>query len=238
MAGFCDIHTHVLPGVDDGAKNWDICLEMIDRAWEGGVRQIIATPHYLPWQKKENKPEQLIWLCKEAEDKARKELGHPIRIYPGQEIYYHADLEEKLRRGEILTLAGSRYILVECALEIPYRELLQAVMRLRAQSYQPILAHVERYNCLRNPEHLQSIREAGAMLQINVQSVNGGLLDKDTRWCKKQLLDGQIHFIASDMHNLSTRPPMSFEKLQWIGRKLDRDYQKEILQDNALRIGL
>lgn len=238
MSGFCDIHTHILPGIDDGARDWDMCLEMIDRAWDGGIRQIIATPHYLPWQKKKTNPLQIVRLCGEVQQRVRAELGYEIKIYPGQEIYYHVDMIEEIRRGEILTMAGTRHILVEFPIDISAQQLKQAVRHICESRYIPILAHIERYECLRINETLEEAAELGALFQINIKSLQGGMLNQTTRWCKHQLQERKIDFLASDMHNLSSRPPTSYEMLDWVGKKLDREYQREILLRNALRMGI
>lgn len=238
MSGFCDIHTHILPGIDDGARDWDMCLEMIDRAWDGGIRRIIATPHYLPWQKKKTNPLQIVRLCVEVQRRVRAELGYEIKIYPGQEIYYHVDMIEEIRRGEILTMAGTRHILVEFPIDISTQQLKQAVRHICESRYIPILAHIERYECLRINETLEEAAELGALFQINIKSLQGGMLNQTTRWCKHQLQERKIDFLASDMHNLSSRPPTSYEMLDWVGKKLDREYQRDILLRNALRMGI
>lgn len=238
MSGFCDIHTHILPGIDDGARDWDMCLEMIDRAWDGGIRRIIATPHYLPWQKKKTNPLQIVRLCVEVQRRVRTELGYEIKIYPGQEIYYHVDMIEEIRRGEILTMAGTRHILVEFPIDISAQQLKQAVRHICESRYIPILAHIERYECLRTNETLEEAAELGALFQINIKSLQGGMLNQTTRWCKHQLQERKIDFLASDMHNLSSRPPTSYKMLDWVGKKLDREYQRDILLRNALRMGI
>lgn len=232
-----DIHSHLLPGIDDGAKDWDICMRMIEKSWNSGVRQIIATPHYLPWET-EQKPGQIAQLCREAEKRAEEELGREVKILPGQEIYFHIDMAEKLDRGEILTLAGSRYVLVEFATDVPFSVLYQGVNRLRMAQYQPVIAHVERYACLRKQGRLQEAAHAGALFQMNLEAFQGGFLDETSRWSRRQLLNRQIDFLASDMHNLTSRPPVSGEMLVWMEKKLDEGYQRELLSSNARKINL
>ncbi|MBS6180954.1 MAG: hypothetical protein KH921_09230 [Erysipelotrichaceae bacterium] len=235
MKELYDIHTHLLPGVDDGAKDWDSCLKMIEKSWNSGVRNIIATPHYLPWEK-ENTSGQIAKLCREAEQKAKTELGREMRIFPGQELYFHIELAEKLERGEILTLAGSRYVLVEFGTDTPFSALYHGINRICRAQYRPILAHVERYGCLRKGDRMEEAALAGALFQMNLEAFQGGFLDETSRWAKRQLLNRRIDFIASDMHNLSGRPPMDREKFVWTEKKLDKEYQKELLHSNAQQI--
>lgn len=235
MTDIVDIHTHILPGIDDGAKDWDTCMKMLAKSWECGVKRIFATPHYIPWEKHIS-PKDIYRLCAEAQQRARKELGIDVTIYPGQEIYYHIDMSSNIKKGEALTLAGSRYALVEFATDIPYRVLYCGIKEMCENHFRPIIAHVERYGCLRKPGRIEELHDIGVMLQMNLEALQGGFLDETSRWAKKRLMNREIHFLASDMHNLKSRPPMSKENLEWIRKKLDREYQEELLCSNSGKI--
>ena len=89
--------------------------------------------------------------------------------------------------------------------------------------YWPILAHVERYQCLRKSGRLEELRQLGAYLQINGNSLAGNLFDQRAEWCRKQLLRERIQFIASDMHNLTTRGAVSEKAEAWMKKRLDRE---------------
>lgn len=232
MKGIIDVHTHILPGIDDGAKNWDVCLDMIERSWDFGVRRIIATPHCLPW-KKQISCEKIRTLCREAEERAKKELGKSIHIYPGSELYYHTDLLDELNRGKVLTLANSRYILVEFGTDVPYRELYQGMSRLMTAQYQPILAHVERYECLRQQERLEELKTTGVLLQMNQEAFQKNFFDETGKWSRYQLLDGKIDFVASDMHNMKNRPPLSKKKMKWLYKKIPKRDLELLLKRKA-----
>lgn len=230
-----DIHAHVLPGVDHGAKDWDMSLKMLAKCARGGTETVIATPHYLPW--KEGVTADLIrQLCKEAKQRLRKEYGISMEIYPGYEIYYCTELVDLLKTGKVLTLAGSRYVLVEFGTEESYQTLCKAARDLRYNRYIPIFAHVERYKCLNHREKLVELKEMGAMLQVNVNSLQGGLFDERTQRAKRWLKAGVIDFLASDMHDLEERSPISNEKLKWVQKKLDLQYQDKLLCRNAQKI--
>ena len=110
----CDIHCHILPGIDDGSRNWDMTLQMVQQSWDAGVRTMIATPHYLPWHER-LKGETVLSLVEEARQKVASELGVEMTILAGEELYYHSGLMEELQQGKALTMAGSRYILLEFA---------------------------------------------------------------------------------------------------------------------------
>lgn len=230
-----DIHTHILPGVDDGAKDWDTCLGMLLKSAECGVQKIIATPHYFPWKKPQS-PETVKEMCIVAQKKLLKKHGIAMDIYCGNEIYYNMDAIQNLREGKILTLAGSKYILVEFEPRTSYQVFCRAVKEFRDAGYIPIIAHVERYECVRPATKMQELRDMGALFQMNVEALQGGLFDSDSRWSKRCLMEEQVDFLASDMHGLRRRTPMAEEELQWVQKKLKPKYQKELLYGNAQRI--
>lgn len=230
-----DIHTHILPKVDDGAKDWDTCMEMLKKSAESGVVKVIATPHFLPWKQKYS-PKEIVALCCEAKKKLFEKYGITIDIYYGNEIYYNVDAIQDLKEGKILTLAGTKYILVEFEPRTSYQVFCRAVKEFRDAGYIPIIAHMERYDCIRQEGRIQELREMGALFQMNVEALQGGMFDADSRWSKKRLLERQVDFLASDMHGMSRRTPISEEELRWIQKRLDLKYQKELLYRNAQKI--
>ena len=230
-----DIHAHVLPGIDDGAKDWDTCLEMLRRSAESGVQAVIATPHYLPWRKNSS-PQEIEALCSETKKKLLEKHGITMDIYCGNEIYYTMDAIQNLRDGRILTLAKSNYVLVEFEPRTSYQLICRAVKEFRDAGYIPIIAHMERYDCLSQKEKLQEIKSMGALLQMNVEAFQGGLFDAESRRARKCLAEEQVDFLASDMHGLHRRSPIAEEELQWVLKKLKPKYQKELLYRNAERI--
>lgn len=230
-----DIHTHILPGIDDGAEDWDTCLEMLRRSAESGVESVIATPHYLPWRKNRS-PKEIEELCLQAEKNLSEKYGIAMDIYCGNEIYYTTDAIPNLKEGKTLPLAHSRYVLVEFGCQISYQIICRAITEFREAGYIPIVAHVERYDCLRKPERLQHIKEIGALIQINVEAFRGGLFNVTRSWAKKRLVQEEVDFLASDMHNLFERTPTVREELQRILKGLKPEYQRELLYGNAQRI--
>ena len=230
-----DIHSHVLPEVDDGARNWDMCLEMLKRSAQCGVKVVIATPHYIPFRPGMS-AEKIQELCQEVQEKLYTKMGIAMDIYAGHEIYYSIGVIDRLKKGEALTLAGSRCILVEFKPNVPYAVISQAVKEFRAEGYVPVLAHVERYLCLQKAGRIEELEEGGALFQMNVEAFQGGMFDGESRWAKKLLLNESIDFLASDMHNLRGRPPMSEGQLTWLQKKLSPEYQEKLLGGNAERL--
>ena len=230
-----DIHTHILPGVDDGAKDWDTCLEMLKRSAENGVEKVIATPHFLPWRQSAT-PKEIMNLCSEVQKKLLRKHGISMDIYCGNEIYYSMDAIQNLREGKMLTLAGSKYVLVEFEPRSSYQVLCRATKEFRDAGYIPIVAHMERYDCLRQTSKVQDLRDMGALFQMNVEALQGRFLGRDSQGSKKCLVQKQVDFLASDMHGLRHRVPLADEQLQWVRKKLNPQYQKALLYRNAEKI--
>ena len=147
----------------------------------------------------------------------------------------------------LLLLTGSRYVLVEFLPGDGYMRLFRAVHSLVQSSYLPVIAHAERYNCLKENGRTMELVRCGAYLQMNAGSLGGGLFDRRAVWCRKELLRGNIHFIATDMHGAVIRPPELGEAVRWMARqnrngqdagwmakRLLRQNQEHILRDTVL----
>lgn len=226
-----DIHNHILPGIDDGSRNWDMTLQMIQQSWDAGVRTMIATPHYLPWRPRLEK-ETVLGLVEEARRKVSSELGIEMKILPGEELYYHSGLLTDLEQGKALTMAGSHYVLVEFDENTPYNEIRLAVEKFRRSPWKPIIAHVERYSALRKEDNLNEVLSMGAKLQSNAEEMQRGLFDKTKRWLSKRYRAQEISCIGSDAHDPVKRPPLSDKSLKWFRDHLDAEYRIALFECN------
>lgn len=229
-----DIHCHILPGLDDGAKDLEESLALVKKAREQGVTTFIATPHYSR-RFPNDCPERIKEKCEELEEAARAQISPELSIYPGQEICWETDVPEKLDRGELLTLAGSSYVLVEFLPSVSRQSLYQSLRTLRLAGYLPILAHGERYGALRK-EGLEELVESGIQIQMNYGSIGASLFDKEERWCRRQLKDGMISFLGTDMHGIHTRPPRIAEAMKWLRTHLDEEELTRICHVHGQRV--
>lgn len=230
-----DIHCHIIPGVDDGASSIQESVQMLKMAYKQGIRYVIATPHYSGYFSKTN-PQQIKALCERLQQKVREQIDPRFRVYSGQEILYTEDSLEQLRKGEVLTLAGSSYVLIEYMCQTPYSFIYKSVRDLTEAQYKPILAHVERYAVLRQGDRIEELLDAGAAMQMNYRRIGGNWYDDTTRWCRKMLKAGNIQFLGTDMHNLKDRKPQTEEAEAWICKHLENTYQKELFFLNAKKI--
>ena len=196
MKGIYDIHCHIVPGVDDGAENLKMSVRMLQKEYDDGVRGIIATPHFrydMFEPSMELVKKQFLRLRKAA-----REIGDEgIEMYLGCELHSSMDMADCLKRGERLTMAGSRYVLAEFRTsdEKSYiRERIQALIR---NGYYPIVAHVERYRSVVKSgiDFIDELRDMGAYIQMNADIRPVQRLDALTAAGARSLgLGGDIRF--------------------------------------------
>jgi protein-tyrosine phosphatase len=203
MTGLVDLHSHVLPRVDDGARDDDEALRMLRIAEEDGIATIAATPHahHFPPGLVPERVERLNQLAADA--------GLTIRVVPGSENRLAADLPARQRDGQLLTLNGSRYLLIELYFDGGWPSYLRRVVdELRALGLWPILAHAERYEAVqRDPTPLYDLIAAGVPIQINAASLVGPAERNAQPTAERLLRHRMAHILASDAHNAAWRPP-------------------------------
>ena len=233
MSYYIDMHDHLLPGVDDGSQSMEETLVLIELEYQEGVRKIIFTPHYM-LHKNSYTYEELEQRFLEV--KERVASIHPdMEFYLGNEILYENGIEADLRAGNLIhTMAGSRYVLVEFNIKLPWQELYNAMKTVTELRLRPIIAHVERYRCLTGHEdRIRELKRLGVYLQMNADSLDGGFFDDEVRWCRKLVRDGYIAFISTDAHDPENRTPDISEALKWVTKKCGEDVRDALFRDNA-----
>ncbi|MBR6172177.1 MAG: protein tyrosine phosphatase [Eubacterium sp.] len=219
-----DIHCHILPGVDDGSKSMDMSLDMLQIAYEEGTRQIVLTPHYM-LGRNQYKANELDTLFEKLKAEA-EERWPDLVLYLGNEILWEEGIMDRLRKGDIHTMNGTRYVLVEYNVQTPFRQIADSIQQLTNARYRPIIAHVERYQSLvKREDRIEEMLRMKALLQMNISSVEGGFLNESKRWCRKLLKDGYITFLGTDAHNVDSRAPYSQEYISWLKRHCGEDAQ-------------
>ena len=231
MEGFIDIHSHILPALDDGAKNMDKTREMLQMAYEEGIREIIATPHFFA-SRKSASANQIRESIARVEE-GMKGWGFSIKFYPGNEIYYRSEVPELLEAGEIVTLADSQYVLVEFDPMTEYSYLRDGILKLDSFGYIPILAHVERYECLfEKKERLQRVKDHGGLIQVNASSFQGGVFDEMGKRARYIMKHELLDFVGTDSHSTGKRSPRMKETVAYLYKKLGETRAEEILLKN------
>lgn len=230
----CDMHCHLLPGIDDGAQDMEETMRALREAYGQGIRAVIMTPHYYP-ERYEADAQTILELCRQVKKQCRQE-ELDIRIYPGQECMYHSELADRLDWGEVLTLAGSRYVLTEFLPDCPYVQLQQGLAQLQQRGYFPVLAHFERYECLEREDHLQELKNRGVLLQMNFDTFT-----QKKHWFQKNpwgrmLQSGIVDLVGSDCHGTHFRPYHAKKSIRWMEKNLKPELRHKILVRNIQKI--
>lgn len=200
-----DIHSHILPFMDDGAADLKAALVMAQDAHNDGITTVIATPHHANGVYMN--PAQEIGAAVEQLNEKLREAGNPLLVLPGQEIRIYGDLLDDLERGELLTLAGSRYILLEMPSSRVPRSMEETCHELIIQGYVPVIAHPERNaEIADDPSRLVKLIELGALGQLTAQSIAGTFGNKLQKLSLELCRRNAIHVIASDAHDHLNRP--------------------------------
>ena len=207
-----DIHTHIIPNVDDGSHSLEESLAMIKHEIDIGVDTIIATPHHI-YKRYEKSVEEITKRFNELKEAVEKE-NLPIKLYLGQEICYshREDQLAMLKSGELLTLNKTNRVLLEFSFTREPEDLLDIIYNYSISGYQIIVAHVERYEWM-TLDKVVALRNEGTLIQINSDAIVGKTTWKEKRFVKKLLKKGLVDFVASDTH--SFRPST-----------LDKSYKK------------
>lgn len=199
-----DIHSHILPQIDDGAENMVIALEMIKNAVKDGIEEIVATPHFCAEygtttiHKVKDYVSKLNCLLEENNSK--------IQVYSGQEVYLNEQTIENYLEGNIGTINDSKYMLTECPMNEFGDDILDVIYELRIRGIIPIIAHPERYvPIMEKGAYINKFIENGCLFQMNSGSIQG-LFGRKVKLTTELLLNNGIYsFIGSDAHNISNR---------------------------------
>lgn len=194
-----DFHSHLIPGIDDGAKSMVDALGLIRQFSELGFRKLITTPH-IQDEFYKNTPEIILAGLDQVKT-AVKETGIGIEIEAAAEYLLDDGFAQKLKNKELLTFSG-KYILVELSYFSPHPNLLSFIFELQIEGYKVILAHPERYSYWFNEmKKFVELKNRGVMFQLNTVSLSGHY-GKDVKKLAEKFIDlGLYEFVGSDMHN-------------------------------------
>jgi protein-tyrosine phosphatase len=206
---FIDIHTHILPGLDDGPLDMEGAVALARCYERVGIKSVVATPHYLPgtaWVASKEK----IFECIEQLQLKLEDENIDLYIQPGMEIAYHKKTADNIVDGKLLPLGSSGCYLIEPPLTGDQHSLLEGLLELSDLGMPFILAHPERVETFqRKTVQLERLLERGWLLQINTGSLLGYFGRRSKETAEKLLKNKHIHFVASDAHDHKRRPPLN-----------------------------
>ncbi len=233
MDKIIDIHSHVLPGVDDGSKTIDQALESIDYLISIGVTDIMLTSHYVidsDYTSSVKDREKILAKL------MRKTADRKVNLYLGNEVFLCDSIIDLLDKKEITTLNKSRYLMIELPLYQSFHHLDQIVCELNDKKIVPIIAHPERYRFFqKNPKYIKEILEYDCLIQCNIGSLVGQYGRKAKKLMKWLLKEKLVSFVSTDLHstNQSEFYNKGFKKLK---KKETEDYYKLLTYTNAKKV--
>tara|TARA_B100001063_G_C16681890_1_gene512218 strand:+ start:73 stop:801 length:729 start_codon:yes stop_codon:yes gene_type:complete len=196
--GFVDIHSHILPGIDDGAKNVEESIKLISEMQKLGFSKIIGTPHTYP-SLYDNTNETII----DSFNKLRDKIPKGIELLYSSEYMSDISILNKIKNNEILTISD-KFILIETGFNSMPNNLFEMMFEIRLHEYTPIIAHPERYFYLHdNLKIAKRLKIAGCLFQINLLSSVGYYGNRVSKFCDKLLVEDMVDFVGSDIHNLN-----------------------------------
>jgi protein-tyrosine phosphatase len=201
-----DLHCHLLPGVDDGAEDLSTSLKMARASVAQGVTVVACTPHILPGVYHNVGP-NIRAATRQLQDALDRE-GIPLQLVTGADVHMAPNFVARLRSGELLTLAESRYVLVEPPHHVVPPQIEDFFFNLVVAGYVPILTHPERLSWV--PSRYDTIKklvQTGVWMQVTAGSFTGAFGRTALYWAVRLLDEGCVHLIASDAHDAEHRPP-------------------------------
>jgi len=239
-----DMHTHILPAIDDGIKNEDDAVEFARMAVADGIKTIIATPHCKEgsW---ENRREGILEDVARLRARLEREQV-PVELLPGGEVHIVPELVERVKDGRAPTLGDNgKTLLLELSLSQYPVELEKLIFELKLAGLQVLLAHPERIRFFQeDPSRYEAVVRIGAYGQITTGSILGTFGSRAKEYSEELLRKGLVHVIASDAHNTARRPPILSEAVDvatpWVGRAyaeaMTRDIPQALLEGKTPQI--
>ena len=220
MPPLVDIHCHLLPGIDDGAKSWEDSLAMARMAVADGIGTIVCTPHQLG-SYRHNRGTMIRDQVARLQQ-ALNEHEIPLTVLPGADVRIEADMLSMLRSGEVLSLADRRWhVLLELPHEL-YMSLEPVLAELNAAKMTGILSHPERnQGLLKDPTPIARLVDAGCLMQVTADSLLGAFGTTAQRFAESLLDQGLVHFISSDAHGTKSRRPLLSEAHRRVAKRID-----------------
>lgn len=232
-----DIHTHILPGIDDGAEDIYDTLEMARMAADIGVTTMVATPHCnLPGIFGNYFGDAYIKVYQSAVRAIQKEKI-PIRLCPGMEAFGTYDLPDLIVDGKIMPLNQSRYILLEFSFDEEPDFATDLLRRVKAVGAKPVVAHAERYEFIQDhPQIVYQWRKKGYVIQANKGSFLGRFGESAQITAYRLLQHNLVSVVASDAHSPFRRTPYLLDTYEELGAECSKQYRDVLFHRNPARI--
>lgn len=226
-----DLHSHILPGVDDGAADISVSLAMAKMAVSDGTTVMACTPHFMP-----GVYDTTASMLDDAIARLSQSLTEhsvPLKLVRGGDVHVSPDLPEKLENRTVPTIGQSRYFLFEPPHHVAPPNLVKLCKQLLEVGYVPILTHPERLTWIEKRYDLVcELDEMGVPQQLTAKSVTGDFGKRPKYWSDRMLDEGRVDLIASDAHNITSRPPGLARAFDKVGERLGEETAERMFLAN------
>ena len=230
-----DLHSHILPGIDDGAKDLDMSLAMARIAVEDGTTHIACTPHFMSGVYDNTVPVTTN-IITELEA-AFRDNSINLALIPGGDIHIAPDIADRLANGTLPTLGVSNYFLFEPPHHVLPPGIVQLCKGIMAAKYMPVLTHPERLTWIeKHYDVICQLDELGVVVQLTAASITGKFGTRALYWSERMLDEGRVDIIASDAHNIRSRPPGLSRARDIIAARFDDQVAMMMVKDNPQQI--
>ena len=226
-----DIHSHILPNIDDGSRSIDETFNLIREAKNVGFDAIVSTSHYMEGYYETNVPEREVWVKAIYENLQAKNID--INLFLGNEIYMSENIIKLLEDRKASTINDTSYVLFELPLNAEPLNLYDTIYEMQQYKLVPILAHPERYSFVqREPELVYDLVEKGVLMQANYGSIIGQYGKKAQMIVRKFFEGNMIHMLGSDVHRQNTIYPKIPQILSELNSLIGEEKLEELTTTN------
>lgn len=224
-----DLHSHILPGIDDGAKTLEVALEMARIAVADGTTTLACTPHIYPGLYMNDSAG--IHAARDKLQQALDTYQIPLRLVVGADAHLVPELLDGLKSGRVPTLHGSRYFLLEPSHHVAPPQFEESVFQFMAAGYLPVITHPERLTWIEDHYgKFITLARRGAWLQLTAGAIVGKFGKRARYWSERLLADGVVHMIASDAHTISSRSPRMSDALPLLEKSLGAEETERLVR--------
>ena len=236
LSDFIDIHTHILPGLDDGPKELSDSIALAHCYTAVGIKRVFATPHFLPGTAWSASPEKIIVAVQMLQDTLLS-AGSSLTIIPGMEIAIQKSMGKNLDKGRYLPLGNSCSYLLEPPFEVSGFDPLDPLNEFHERQQHVILAHPERCEYFqRHPQTLQKAHNQGVSIQVNLGSLLGWFGQQPQKTAKQLLTWGIIDYLASDAHSSYQRRPPNQQEWQTLQEIINPEILQKVAYTNPQKL--
>ena len=230
-----DLHCHILPAIDDGAKDLETALEMANMAREDGIEAIVCTPHITPGIY--DNDAHIIYQALEDFQAELDRHGIDLHLFAGADMHVSPMMGPRLADGSWPSVAGTHYFLFEPPHHVLIPNLTRLAQNLLDAGYIPILTHPERLSWIeKHYDVITALDELGAVVQITAGAITGRFGERPKYWSERLLSEGRVDIIATDAHSTRGRPPLLAEGRDAAARIVGEDAAWDMVLANPVRI--